>query len=205
MRENWRSKLSVLAGASALALSAVTATPALADDAPVSPQEVQMPADVKIVEGGATDPGAAVLFPADQEDQAGPVESVDPAGPVGTPVPGGQVEAVGAAKASPSSSTCLGSTAAYGVSGCFQHNGDIVWAGDTKKDGMSAAVGVYTDYGRAEEVCVNKLGAATWATCNKDYREGGDVRLRVLRYDGDTGKFYQPETWSGWIPVDGKY
>ncbi len=158
MRENWRSKLSVLAGASALALSAVTATPALADDAPVSPQEVQMPADVKIVEGGATDPGAAVLFPA---DQAGPVESVDPAGPVGTPVPGGQVEAVGAAKASPSSSTCLGSTAAYGVSGCFQHNGDIVWAGDTKKDGMSAAVGVYTDYGRAEEVCVNKLGADT--------------------------------------------
>ncbi|OKJ57945.1 hypothetical protein [Streptomyces sp. CB02115] len=196
MRENWRSKLSVLAGASALALSAVTATPALADDAPVSPQEVQMPTDVKIVEGGATDPGAEVPFPADQEDQAVPV---------GTPVPGGQVEAVGAAKAAPSSSTCLGSTAAYGVSGCFQHNGDIVWAGDTKKDGMSAAVGVYTDYGRAEEVCVNKLGVDTWATCNKDYREGGDVRLRVLRYDGDTGKFYQPETWSGWIPVDGKY
>ncbi|MFE1369971.1 hypothetical protein ACFW84_37825 [Streptomyces anulatus] len=205
MRENWRSKLSVLAGASALALSAVTATPALADDAPVGPQEVQMPADVKIVEGGATGPWAAVPFPADQDDQAGPVESVDPAGPVETPVPGGQAEAVGAAKAAPSSSTCLGSTAAYGVSGCFQHNGDIVWAGDTKRDGMSAAVGVYTDYGRAEEVCVNKLGVDTWATCNKDYREGGDVRLRVLRYDGDTGKFYQPETWSGWIPVDGKY
>ncbi|WP_405437651.1 hypothetical protein [Streptomyces anulatus] len=187
MRENWRSKLSVLAGASALALSAVTATPALADDAPVSPQEVQMPADVTIVEGGAA------------TDPAGPVESVDPAGP------GGQAEAVEAAKAVPSSSTCLGSTAAYGTNGCFQHNGDIVWAGDTKKDGMSAAVGVYTDYGRAEEVCVNKLGANTWATCNKNYREGGDVRLRVLRYDGDTGKFYQPETWSGWIPVDGKY
>ncbi|MBQ1105613.1 hypothetical protein ACH4MN_14655 [Streptomyces anulatus] len=196
MRENWRSKLSVLAGASALALSAVTATPALAEDAPVSPQEVQMPADVKIVEGGATDPGATVPFPADEAEQAGPME---------TATPGGQAEAVGAANATPSSSTCLGSTAAYGVSGCFQHNGDIVWAGDTKKDGMSAAVGVYTDYGRAEEVCVNKLGADTWATCNKDYREGGDVRLRVLRYDGDTGKFYQPETWSGWIPVDGKY
>lgn len=205
MRESWRSKLSVLAGASALALSAVTATPALADDAPVSPQEVQMPADVKIVEGGVTDPGAAVPFPADQEGRAGPVESVDPAGAVETPVPGGRAEAVGAAKAVPSSSTCLGSTAAYGTSGCFQHNGDIVWAGDTKKDGMSAAVGVYTDYGRAEEVCVNKLGVDTWATCNKDYREGGGVRLRVLRYDGDTGKFYQPETWSGWIPVDGRF
>ncbi|MFI7236347.1 hypothetical protein [Streptomyces cyaneofuscatus] len=45
----------------------------------------------------------------------------------------------------------------------------------------------------------------TWATCDKDYRETGNVRLRVLRYDGDTGKFYQPESWSGWIPVDGKY
>lgn len=205
MRENWRSKLSVFVGASALALSAVTATPALADDAPVSPQEVQMPTDVKIVEGGATDPGAEVLFPADEAEQAGPVESVDPAVPVVTPAPGGRAEAVGAAKATPSSSACLGSTTAYGTSGCFQHNGDIVWAGDTKKDGMSAAVGVYTDYGRAEEVCVNKLGAGTWATCDKDYREGGDVRLRVLRYDGDTGKFYQPETWSGWIPVDGKF
>ncbi|WP_097869868.1 hypothetical protein [Streptomyces sp. rh34] len=193
MRENWRSTLSVVAGASALALSAVTATPALAYDAPVGPQEVRMPANVAIVEGGATEPGAAAPFP------------VDPVGPVETAVPGGQAEAVGTAKAAPSSSTCLGSTAAYGSSGCFQHNGDIIWAGDTKKDGMSAAVGVYTDYGRAEEVCVNKLGVDTWATCNKDYREDGNVRLRVLRYDGDTGKFYQPETWSGWIPVNGKF
>ncbi|CAM5726440.1 hypothetical protein SBADM41S_09116 [Streptomyces badius] len=57
---------------------------------------------------------------------------------------------------------------------------------------MSAAVGVYTDYGRAEEVCVNKLGVNTWATCNKDYRESGNVRLRILRYDGDTGKLTSP-------------
>ncbi|MFI1222216.1 MULTISPECIES: hypothetical protein [unclassified Streptomyces] len=190
MSENWRSKLSVLAGASALALSAVTATPALADDAPVSPQEVQMPADLRIVEGVAPAPGTTVPSPA---ESAGETE------------PAGSAEAVAAAKAASPSNTCLGSTSVYGSSGCFQHNGDIVWAGDTKKDGMSAAVGVYTDYGRAEEVCVNKLGVNTWATCNKDYRENGKVRLRVLRYDGDTGKFYQPETWSGWIPVDGKY
>lgn len=190
MRGNWRSRLSVLAGASALALSAVTGPPALADDAPVSPQEVRMPADVRIVEGGATEPGENVP---------------SPAGPVEAPAPGGQAEAVAAAKTAPSSSACLGSTTAYGSSGCFQHNGDVIWAGDTKKDGMSAAIGVYTDYGRAEEVCVNRLGVDTWATCNKDYREAGDVRLRALRYDGDTGKFYQPEAWSGWIPVDGKY
>ncbi|MEU4179010.1 hypothetical protein [Streptomyces sp. NPDC026589] len=194
MREKWRSKVSVLAGASALAVSVVTVSPALADGVPAGPQEVRIPADVRIVEGGATAPGETVPFPA---------EAAEPAGPVEGATPGGQAEAVAAA--APSSSACLGSTAAYGASGCFQHNGDIVWAGDTKKDGMSAAVGVYTDYGRAEEVCVNKLGVDTWATCNKDYREDGNVRLRVLRYDGDTGKFYQPETWSGWIPVNGKF
>ncbi|PCG85726.1 hypothetical protein CIB93_12440 [Streptomyces sp. WZ.A104] len=174
MRENRRSKLSVLAGASGLALSAVTAAPALADDVPESPREVEMAADVKVVEGIAPALGPA----------AGPAA---------------------AAEAATASDTCLGSTAAYGSSGCFQHNADIVWAGDTKKDGMSAAVGVYTDYGRAEEVCVNNLGVNTWAGCDKDYRESGNVRLRVLRYDGDTGKFYQPEAWSGWVPVDGKY
>ncbi|MFE9695664.1 hypothetical protein [Streptomyces sp. NPDC006270] len=201
MRENWRSKLSVLAGTSALVLSAVTATPALADDAPVSPQEVRMPANMKIVEGGATEPGAAAPSPAERAEPAAPAGPAVSAGPAGTM----EAEAVGTAQAAPSSNTCLGSTAAYGASGCFQHSGDIVWAGDTKKDGMSAAVGVYTDYGRAAEVCVNKLGVDTWATCNKNYGEGGNVRLRVLRYDGDTGKFYQPETWSGWIPVDGKY
>ncbi|MFD4021205.1 hypothetical protein [Streptomyces sp. SH5] len=187
MRENWRSKLSVLAGASALALSAVTATPALADDAPEAPVEIQLPGDVRILEGLATEPGAEFPFTTDEDETAGPAATM------------------AAATAAPPSSTCLGATAAYGSSGCFQHNGDIIWAGDTKKDGMSAAVGVYTDYGRAEEVCVNKLGVNTWATCNKDYRESGNVRLRILRYDGDTGKFYQPEAWSGWIPVDGKY
>ncbi|MFE7142077.1 hypothetical protein ACFVAG_30390 [Streptomyces sp. NPDC057644] len=187
MRENWRSKLSVLAGASALALAAVTATPALADDAPEAPVEVQLPVDVKVVEGAAAEPGPDFPFPADGDETTG------------------AADAVASAKAAPPSGTCLGATAAYGSNGCFQHNGDIVWAGDTRKDGMSAAVGVYTDYGRAEEVCVNKLGVNTWATCNKDYRETGNVRLRVLRYDGDTGKFYQPEAWSGWIPVDGKF
>ncbi|MFE9458210.1 hypothetical protein [Streptomyces californicus] len=191
MRNNWRSKLSVLAGASALAVSAVTATPALADDASDTLVEVQLPAGTSVIEGSATPPGTEpgdLPFPAD-EDEAATAGKADP---------------VVSAKAGPPS-TCLGGVAAYGVQGCFQHNGDVVWSGDTKKDGMSSAVGVYTDYGRAAEVCVNKLGVNTWATCNKDYRETGNVRLRVLRYDGDTGKFYQPESWSGWIPVDGKY
>ncbi|MFD5902200.1 hypothetical protein ACFV6B_26075 [Streptomyces microflavus] len=185
MRENWRIKVSVVAGVSALAFSALMAAPAVADEAASSLQEVQMPADVKIVEGLA------------------PVAGAD--APSLEPEADAPFSAAAAAKAAPAANTCLGSTAAYGSKGCFQHNGDIVWAGDTQKDGMSAAVGVYTDYGRAAEVCINKLGVNTWATCNKDYRETGNVRLRVFRYDGDTGKFYQPESWSGWIPVDGKY
>ncbi|MEU3833466.1 hypothetical protein [Streptomyces microflavus] len=185
MRENWRIKVSVVAGVSALAFSALMAAPAVADEAADGLQEVQMPAGVKIVEGLA------------------PVAGAD--APSLEPEADAPFSAAAAAKAAPAANTCLGSTAAYGAKGCFQHNGDIVWAGDTQKDGMSAAVGVYTDYGRAAEVCINKLGVNTWATCNKDYRETGNVRLRVFRYDGDTGKFYQPESWSGWIPVDGKY
>ncbi|MFD5700548.1 hypothetical protein [Streptomyces lasiicapitis] len=175
MRAKLRVKLSVLAGASALALSVVAATPALADDSSEGLEEVQMPADVEVLEGVAPVPGTAVPF-------------------IG-----------GASKAAAASGTCLGATSAYGAKGCFQPHGDVVWSHDTEKDGMSAAVGVYTNYGRAAAVCINKLGVGTWATCNKDYSEDGDVRLRVLRYDGDTGKFYQPQAWSGWIPVDGQY
>lgn len=192
MRENWRIKLSVLAGVSALAFSALTAVPAVAEEAAGGLQEVEMPADVTIVEGFAPADGVGI-------------PSLEPEAEAEPDKTGGPSSAAAAAKAAPAANTCLGSTAAYGVKGCFQHNSDIVWSGDTKKDGMSSAVGVYTDYGRAAEVCVNKLGVNTWATCDKDYRETGNVRLRALRYDGDTGKFYQPESWSGWIPVDGKY
>ncbi|WP_112490996.1 hypothetical protein [Streptomyces bacillaris] len=185
MRENRRIKVGVLAGVSALAFSVLTGAPALADGPADGLQEVEMPAGVRIVEGLA--PGAGGDVPSLEDEADAPVMSM------------------AAAKAAPAANTCLGTTAAYGAKGCFQHNGDIVWAGDTQKDGMSAAVGVYTDYGRAPEVCINRLGVNTWATCDKDYRETGNVRMRVLRYDGDTGKFYQPESWSGWIPVDGKY
>ncbi|MFJ4903435.1 hypothetical protein [Streptomyces sp. NPDC088727] len=122
----------------------------------------------------------------------------------GTPVPPGtEPPQAGLSKAAPTG--CLGPTAAYGVQGCFQHYGDTTWSGDTKSDGMSAAVGVFTNYGRASFVCLDTQGVNTWATCKKDYWEDGDVRLQVLRYDGDTGKFYEPENWSGWIPVDGQY
>lgn len=186
--------MGVLAGVAALAFSALTAAPAPAAQPTDALQEVEMPAGARIVEGLAPEAGADVPSLEDRADVPSLKDrAVAPA------------LSVSAARAAPAANTCLGTTAAYGAKGCFQHNGDIVWAGDTRKDGMSAAVGVYTDYGRAPAVCINKLGVNTWATCDKDYRESGNVRLRVLRYDGDTGKFYQPESWSGWIPVDGKY
>ncbi|CAO0829207.1 hypothetical protein SMICM17S_06826 [Streptomyces microflavus] len=103
------------------------AAPAVADEAADSLQEVQMPAGVKIVEGLA------------------PVAGAD--APSLEPEAGAPFSAAAAAKAAPAANTCLGSTAAYGSKGCFQHNGDIVWAGDTQKDGMSAAVGVFVFFG----------------------------------------------------------
>ncbi|MFE7627265.1 hypothetical protein [Streptomyces sp. NPDC057509] len=99
---------------------------------------------------------------------------------------------------------CLGVTASYGAVGCFQHYGDTVWSADTQADGMSSAVGVYTDYGREPAVCVNPRGVGTMATCKYDYWEKGNVQLLVMRYDGDTGTFYQPQARSSWLPVDGK-
>ncbi|MFJ3594522.1 hypothetical protein ACIQUY_34590 [Streptomyces sp. NPDC090231] len=99
---------------------------------------------------------------------------------------------------------CIGWTYAYGSTGCFQAYGDVIWAMDTKADGMSAAVIVNTNYGRAPYACVNSMGNGTSGRCDKDYWESGDVRLQVLRYDYDTKNFYQPEAWSGWLPVDGQ-
>lgn len=131
--------------------------------------------------------------------------------PAGTEIVVGVAPALGAAVpstdsalAAAASHPCLGTTSTYGARGCFQPYGDVIWSRDTERDGKSSAVGVYTDYGRASSVCINKGGVDTWATCNKDYWEKGNVQLRVLRYDSDTGKFYQPEDWSGWIPVDGQ-
>ncbi|MEW2347521.1 hypothetical protein AB0904_07600 [Streptomyces sp. NPDC006684] len=188
MRNKWRAELGVLTGASALVLSAVTASPVAADETPPATargdegpppgwREVEMPPGTKIAEGVAPARDA--------------------------PLP--DVKAAAAAAAAGPPSSCLGATAAYGAGGCFVPYGDIFWVGDLRKDGMSAAVGIYTDYGRAPDVCLNKNGVNTWVTCNKDYREDGNVRLQVWRYDSGTGKFYQPEAWSSWIPVDGQY
>ncbi|GAA4933429.1 hypothetical protein ACFPM3_04510 [Streptomyces coeruleoprunus] len=93
----------------------------------------------------------------------------------------------------------------YGSKVCFEHHGDVVWVLDTASDGMSAIGGVYTDYGRAPEACRNKSGYNRWVSCDKDYAESGNIRLRALRYDGDTGKFYLPDAYSGWLPVDGSW
>ncbi|WP_324607912.1 hypothetical protein [Streptomyces sp. Tu6071] len=91
-----------------------------------------------------------------------------------------------------------------GSQGCFQPYGDVVFSGDTQADGRSSVTIVYTDYGREPFGCYNSTGANTWVKCNKNYREDGNVYLKVLRYDKPTGKYYQPEAKSSWIPVDGQ-
>ncbi|MCX5144884.1 MULTISPECIES: hypothetical protein [unclassified Streptomyces] len=173
MRDRRHGRWSALVGVTALAFSLLTAAPALADEAPDGLQAVSIPADAEIIE--ATAPELGPELPA----EGSAAQAVSP------PV------------------DCLGQTAAYGAEGCFKHYGDTVWAGDTEKDGMSAAIGIYTDYGRAAAVCINNRGVNTWATCKYDYWEKGHVQLRVFRYDSDTDTFYQPEKWSSWIPVDG--
>ncbi|MET8554112.1 hypothetical protein ABZV64_03965 [Streptomyces sp. NPDC004959] len=133
------------------------------------------------------------------------VEGVD----MGTQGPfaesGPDAEATRAAEETTAAPSCIGTTVAYGSTVCFVPHGDVVWVLDTKKDGMSAAGGVYTDYGRASRVCVNKAGVNHWVRCDYDYWEKGNIQLRALRYDSGTQKFYVPDAWSDWLPVDGKY
>ncbi|WP_199781380.1 hypothetical protein [Streptomyces sp. SPB074] len=131
------------------------------------------------------------------------VEGVD----MGTagPLAESGTEAARAATATTAAPSCIGTTAAYGATVCFVPYGDVVWVLDTKKDGMSAAGGVYTDYGRASRVCVNSAGVNHWVKCDYDYWEKGNIQLRALRYDSGTAKFYVPDAWSDWLPVDGKY
>ncbi|WP_306292943.1 hypothetical protein [Streptomyces tsukubensis] len=121
-----------------------------------------------------------------------------------TPLPLGEEPPVEVAKAAGSTHACLGATAVAGAEGCFQPYGDVIWVHDTKSDGRSAAVGVTTDYGRAGYVCIHSGGAGTWGTCNKNYKETGNVKLQVATYEKPTGRYFQPLAYSGWIPVDGQ-
>jgi hypothetical protein len=80
-----------------------------------------------------------------------------------------------------------------GAEGCFEPDGDKFYVKDTKADGYSAVVRWYTDYGRWG-TCRNSLGAGKWAVCNKDFKEGYYIHWRVTRYNGDTGKWVDPES-----------
>lgn len=180
MRARMSGRWAVLGGVTALTTSLLTSAPARAEEPLNALRKVLFPVS------------AIDLITADTVED---VPTVTPKEPFPTTL----------SQAATTTGACLGATASYGAEGCFQHNGDTTWVADTVADGMSAAVGVYTDYGRPSFACINNQGAHTWAICKKDYRETGNVRLRILRYDGDTKKFYQPESWSGWIPVDGQF
>ncbi|MGW1186145.1 hypothetical protein ACWD7Y_22670 [Streptomyces drozdowiczii] len=99
---------------------------------------------------------------------------------------------------------CIGYTTTYASSGCFQPYGDVFYVTDLLADGRSAAVGVFTDYGRAKQACVFSLGAGKTGKCDWDYWEKGNVKLEILLYDRATKGWYQPEAWSDWLPVDGQ-
>ncbi|MER5652699.1 hypothetical protein ACIRRT_39885 [Streptomyces sp. NPDC102256] len=109
-----------------------------------------------------------------------------------------------AAASKATSHPCLGVTAVYGSTGCFQPYGDLVWSQDTESDGHSSVTVVHANYDRPDYACVNTGKAGSWGSCNKDYREDGDVRLTVLRYDMQDKKWYQPQATSDWVPVDGQ-
>ncbi|MFE9252226.1 hypothetical protein [Streptomyces sp. NPDC007088] len=180
-----------LTGAAALACAAaLLATPAAAGEEPAD-SDAAFPAGATLSEGVDQSPAT------DGATEAGPETAPD-----------ATVSARSAAATSASSgppSDCIGRTAAYGSSACFVPDGDVVWVLDTEKDGMSAAAGIYTDYGRAPEACLNKSGVNHWVKCDFDYSEKGRVQLRAFRYDTDTDKFYVPEAYSDWLPVNGRY
>lgn len=188
MRGHRSGRWGALAGAVVIVTSLLLAGPALADEAPSgAPGTAQTPADTHLVDGadqGTTGPEDGT--PADAQAPGQPATQV-----------------TAAAAAAPGN--CIGRTAAYGSTVCFVPGGDVVWVLDTQKDGMSAAAGIYTDYGRGAEACLNKSGVNHWVKCDFNYSEKGNIQLRAFRYDSGTGKFYVPETYSDWIPVDGKY
>ncbi|CAM5711140.1 hypothetical protein SALBM135S_01633 [Streptomyces alboniger] len=152
---------------------------------------------------------ATVAFPA-QADEQPSAELVKVEMPADLEI----VEATPATAATPApdsaaasrapSRPCLGVTSTYGSAGCFQPYGDLIWTQDTASDGLSSVTVVYTDYGRPAYGCVNSNKADSWGYCNKDYKEKGNVRLKVLRYDSKTKDWYQPIAQSDLIPVDGQ-
>lgn len=187
----------VLTGAAALACAAaLLATPAAAEDEPARPEATTLPAGTTPTEG--VDQGPAI----DAATAPQPETAPDATASASTATASASSAAT---SASGPPSDCIGRTAAYGSSVCFVPEGDVVWVLDTEKDGMSAAAGIYTDYGRGAEACLDKSGANHWVKCDFDYSEKGNVQLRAFRYDTDTDKFYVPEAYSDWIPVNGKY
>lgn len=86
----------------------------------------------------------------------------------------------------------------YASRGCFNPNGDLVYAVDKKADGKSALVewrsyrnGVLLRQG----YCRNALGAGTVAKCNKDFSESSTIYWRAGTYDAETDVI---SGWSDW-------
>ena len=86
-----------------------------------------------------------------------------------------------------------GSSAHNGIAGCFHPVGDKFWVSDTNKDGLSAALYWY-NYNADGSLyrhgaCVEKRGVDSNGWCNKDFREGSDIKFKLCFLDVPTGVY----------------
>ncbi|MGW0467772.1 hypothetical protein ACWDX6_21295 [Streptomyces sp. NPDC003027] len=70
-----------------------------------------------------------------------------------------------------------------GVKASFAPNGDYFRVADTKSDGRAAAVQWYDGASGRTGTCVNKLGAGSDGSCNKNFPEGHHIQFRAALYD----------------------
>ena len=78
-----------------------------------------------------------------------------------------------------------------GIAGCFHPVGDKFWVSDYQRDGLSAAL-YWSNYNSDGTVyrhgaCVENRGADSNGWCNKNFREGTDIRFRLCFLDVPTG------------------
>ncbi|NUT18839.1 MAG: hypothetical protein HOV77_06615 [Hamadaea sp.] len=72
---------------------------------------------------------------------------------------------------------------------CFRKDGDIWFVKDMESDGYPSVVYWQNHYNGEfyrQGICINKLTAGHWGTCNKDYHEGSLLSFKACRYiDGE--------------------
>jgi hypothetical protein len=87
--------------------------------------------------------------------------------------------------------------------GCFDHDGDHIYAYDANPDGLRIVVEWYTNYGRGDE-CHDANGATNGEVdCNYDMKESGSLKFQVVARDGANGINQNPTGYTRWYPIGG--